>query len=259
MRTCYIASSRSHAFYAQAAKDVMLAAEDEVTRQRCMRIIEASGMDVSPLQDIASAVALTRDLLGMNCLSAIKAVLTALGIPMSDPSLNSVGLDLPSLKAAGFDVAAFVSCKYDWATIRRAGFSAAEVKAAGCNAASAIGAGYDLPSLKAAGFNAMTLKLAGCSFSALVLARFSAEELTEAGFSSEVQVFPLTFALHDVCRTLPPTSTNLLRLPKRSVSARFEKKNSAGLLRLLPRCGLLRSVAAFLFLLLFFLQLCLQA
>lgn len=197
MRTCYIAGSRSHAFNAQASKDVVLAAEDEVTRQRCMRIIEAAGTDASPLQNIASAMALTRDLLDMNCLSAIKAVLTALGVPMSDPSLNSVGLDLPSLKAAGFDAAAFVSCEYDWATIKRAGFSVAEVKAAGCNAASAIGAGYDLPSLKAGGFNATTLKLAGCSFSALVLARFSAEELTEAGFSSEVQVFhkPLLFMM----------------------------------------------------------------
>ena len=138
---------------------MVLSAADEVTRQHCMRIIEAASSGISsPLHGIASAEALTRNLLDMKSLSAINAVFVVLGIAMSDPRLKAVGFDLPSLKAAGFDAAAFKA------------------------------AGYDLPSLKAAGFSAAALKLAGCSFSALVLAGFSAAELTEAGFSSEVKV-----------------------------------------------------------------------
>jgi hypothetical protein len=147
----------------QAAKDVCLAAADDVTRQRCVRIIEAAsaGDAYSSLPDIASSAALTRGLLGMKSGAAVKAVLAALGVAMDHPSLKAVGYDLPSLKAAGFDLAAFRAAGCEWSTIRAAGFSAAEAKAAGCDLASAR-AVYDMSSLlvaygydavKAAGFD----------------------------------------------------------------------------------------------------------
>ena len=79
---------------------MVLAAADDVTRQRCMRIIQAASAGASPLQDMASAVALTRDLFGMQNLSAVNAVLAALG------RAAVKGLDVTSLKAAGFDAAA---------------------------------------------------------------------------------------------------------------------------------------------------------
>jgi hypothetical protein len=149
--------SISHTSPLQVAKDVVLAAADDVQRQRCMRIIQAASAGASsPLRDIASAAALTRDLFGMQNLSAVNAVLAALG--------NS------------------------WADVKKAGFTAAEAKAAGCDAASAMTAGHDLSSLKTAGYGAAALKSVGYAFSALVLAGFSAAELTEAGFSSEVKV-----------------------------------------------------------------------
>ena len=179
----------SHSPSIQSRKGMVLSAADEVTRQHCMRIIEAASSGISsPLHGIASAEALTRNLLDMKSLSAINAVFVVLGIAMSDPRLKAVGLDLPSLKAAGFDAAAFKAAGLDVSTMKIAGFTAAQVKTAGCDCLSAMGAGYDLPSLKAAGFSAAALKSAGCSFSALVLAGFSAAELTEAGFSSEVKV-----------------------------------------------------------------------
>ena len=71
---------------------MVLSAADEVTRQHCMRIIEAASSGISsPLQGIASAEALTRNLLDMKSLSAINAVFVVLGIAMSDPRLKAVG------------------------------------------------------------------------------------------------------------------------------------------------------------------------
>ena len=85
----------------QAAKDVCLAAADDVTRQRCVRIIEAAsaGGASSSLLDIASSAALTRGLLDMKSLSAVKAVLAALGVAMDHLSVKAAGFDLPSFKA----------------------------------------------------------------------------------------------------------------------------------------------------------------
>jgi intracellular multiplication protein IcmE len=170
----------------QAARDVVLAAADEITRQYCMRAIKAASagtISASPLKDIASAAALTRDLLDMKSLPAIKAVLAALGVAMSDACLKAVHFDSPSLKATGYDIAAFKAAGCSWADIRTAGFTAAEAKAAGCNAASAKAAGYDLPSLKAAGFDAASLKAAGCSLRELKGARFDIAALRAAGCS----------------------------------------------------------------------------
>ena len=151
----------------QAARDVCLAAADDATRQRCVRIIKAASVS-SSLLDIASSAALTRGLLDMKSLAAVKAVLAALGVAMDHPSLKAVGFDPPSLKAAGFDVAAFRAAGCDWSTIRTAGFSAAEAKAAGCDLASAQAAGYDPPSLvEAYGFDAV--EAAGCDVSCILV------------------------------------------------------------------------------------------
>ncbi len=76
-----------------------LAAADDATRQRCVRALQAASADSFSfsLQGIACAVALTRDLIGMQSLPAVNAVLAALG------KAAAKGLDAKSLKEAGFD------------------------------------------------------------------------------------------------------------------------------------------------------------
>ncbi len=141
-----------------------LAAADDATRQRCVRIIEAAsaGGASSSLPDIAASAALTPGLLTMRSLRAVNAVLAALGRPAVG------GLDAPSLKAVGFDLAAFRAVGCDWSAIRTAGFSAAEAKAAGCDLASAQAALFDLPSLVTAyGYDAV--KAAGCDVSRILV------------------------------------------------------------------------------------------
>ena len=91
----------------QGAKDVYLAAADDVTRQRCMRAIRAASAGASSLQDIASAAALTPGLRDMKSVAAVKAVIAALGIAFDHPSLKAAGCDPPSLKNGGCDAAAF--------------------------------------------------------------------------------------------------------------------------------------------------------
>ena len=88
----------------QAPRDVCLSAADDVTRQRCVRAIQAAsaGGGCSSLQDIASAVALTRDLIKMQSLPAVNAVLAALG------KAAAKGLDAKSLNDAGFDEAVLI-------------------------------------------------------------------------------------------------------------------------------------------------------
>jgi hypothetical protein len=145
-------------------KDVCLAAADDMTRQRCVRIIEAaSAGGATFLSDIASSVALTHCLLDLS-LAAVKAVLAALDVAMDHPSLKAVGFDLPSLKTAGFNAAAFRSTGCDWSSIRAAGFSAAEAKAAGCDLASAQAAGFNVILLVAA-YGYDEVAAAGCDFS----------------------------------------------------------------------------------------------
>ena len=107
----------------QAPKDVCLAAADDVTRQRCVRAIQAAsaGSFSSSLQDIASAVALTRDLIGMQSLPAVNAVLAALG------KAAAKGLDANSLKDAGFDLSSLVKAGFDAAALKGAGFSIRDI------------------------------------------------------------------------------------------------------------------------------------
>ncbi len=137
----------------------MLAAADDVTRQRCMRIIQAASAGASsPLQDMASAVALTRDLAGMQNLSAVNAVLSALG------RAAVKGLDVTSLKAAGFDAAACAAAGCSWTDVKTAGFTAAEAKAAGCDITCAKTAGYDVMSLMEV-FGYEAVAASGCDVS----------------------------------------------------------------------------------------------
>jgi hypothetical protein len=143
----------------QSQKGVVLAAADGVTRQRCMRIIQAASAGASsPLQDMASAAALTRDLAGMQNLSAVNAVLAALG------RAAVKGLDVTSLKAAGFDAAACAAAGCNWADVKTAGFTAAEFKAAGCDIASAKAAGHNAD-LIAEAFGIEAAVAAGCDVS----------------------------------------------------------------------------------------------
>ena len=122
----------------QAPKDVCLAAADDVTRQRCVRAIQAAsaGGGCSSLQDIASSVALTRDLIGMQSLPAVNAVLAALGKAaakgLDANSLKGAGFDCSSLVKAGFDLSSLVKAGFDAASLKGAGFSIRDITFAGC-------------------------------------------------------------------------------------------------------------------------------
>jgi hypothetical protein len=151
----------------QGAKDVCLAAADDVTRQRCMRIIQAASAGASSLQDIASAAALTPGLRDLKSVAAVKAVIAVLGVAFDHPSLKAAGCDLPSLKAAGHDAAAFRAAGCSWADVKKAGFTAAEARAAGCDVKSAQAVGYEIPSLlEAFGYDAVA---AGTDLSSCML------------------------------------------------------------------------------------------
>ena len=115
----------------QAPRDVCLAAADDVTRQRCVRAIQAAsaGGGCSSLQDIASSVAVSRDLIGMQSLPAVNAVLAALG--KDEAALKKAGFDLASLKGAGFDCSSLVKAGFDLSSLVKARFDAASLNGAG--------------------------------------------------------------------------------------------------------------------------------
>ncbi len=77
--------------------EIILAAEDEVSRQRCVGALRAAiyGDTGAFTNDIASAVAITPLLIGMRNLSAFNNVAVLLGRPTAS------GLDVNSLKQAG--------------------------------------------------------------------------------------------------------------------------------------------------------------
>lgn len=153
----------------QPARNLFLAASDDVTRQRCVRIIQAAStcsLSSHP-QEIAPAAALSSDLLGMKSVKAIKTVLSALNVPWSHAVLKAAGLDLHSLKAAGFSVGAFVYAGCNWEDVAALGFPLQEIKAAGCDIMTAKNAGYDELSLAAA-FGLDAAVAAGCDVSFLI-------------------------------------------------------------------------------------------
>ncbi len=153
----------------QAARHLFLAASDDVTRQRCVRIIQAASacsLSSHP-QDIAPAAALSSDLMSMKSVKAIKTILSALKISWSHPVVKAAGLDLQSLKAAGFSVGAFVYAGCNWEDVAALGFPLQEIKAAGCDIMTAKNAGYDELSLAAA-FGLDAAAAAGCDVSFLI-------------------------------------------------------------------------------------------
>jgi hypothetical protein len=159
-------------YFLQAPRDVCLAAADDATRQRCVRVLQAAsaGGASSSLHHIASAAALTEELLKMKSLPAIKAVLDALGVGMSDPCLKAAGFDLPSLKAAGFDAAAFKAAGFSCSDLKAAGFTLSDCRAAGfdLDPASAKSAGYDVFSL-IADFGYDAVASSGCDVSSILV------------------------------------------------------------------------------------------
>jgi hypothetical protein len=175
---CHVVSAVTDLLCVQAPRDVCLAAADDATRQRCVRVIQAAsaGGASSSLFHIASAAALTGELLKMKSLPAVNAVLAALG------KAKVKGLDVPSLKAAGFDAAACRAAGYDLSSLKAAGFDAAacraagfswsDLKAAGFTSSNCKAAGCDLPSLKAAGFVAVACGAAGYDLPSLNAAGF---------------------------------------------------------------------------------------
>jgi hypothetical protein len=138
--------SPTKAFGQSCAQDIFLAAADDVTRQHCIYLLQASskgGFSSSP-QNIASAAALNRTLVSMQSLSAVNAVLMALG------KATVTGLDPLSLKAAGFDIHTLRAFGCSWMDIKTVGFTAADVKTAGYDLTCAHSAGFDVLSLIAA-------------------------------------------------------------------------------------------------------------
>ena len=111
----------------QSQKDVCLAAADDTTRQRCVRALQAAsaGSFSSSIKDIASAVAVTRDLIGMQSLPAVNAVLASLG------KAAAKGLDAKSLKEAGLDAMELYGAGFDSTVFQTAGFSIREITFAG--------------------------------------------------------------------------------------------------------------------------------
>ncbi len=174
-----------------------LAAADDVTRQRCVRIIEAAsaGGASSSLPDIASSAALTPGLFMMQSLPAVNAVLAALGRPavinldlsslktsgFDFSTARAAGFDLKSLKAAGFDAAAFKSAGCDCVDLKMAGFTTKELKTQGFGFSAVRAAGFDLRSLRECGFDIEAFRTAGCDWAAIREAEFSMEEAKAAG------------------------------------------------------------------------------
>jgi len=106
---------------------VCLAATDDATRQRCVRALQAAsaGSFSSSPQGIACAVAVTRDLIGMQSLPAVNAVLAALG------KAAAKGLDAKSLKEAGLDAKELYGAGFDSTALKAAGFESSALQAAG--------------------------------------------------------------------------------------------------------------------------------
>ncbi len=92
--------SRKHVFCIQLVDgdSVFLAAEDEASQQRCVHALGAaiSGDSGAFMKDVASTVAFTRHLIGMQNLSTFNHVAALLG------KAAASGLDAKCLKQAGF-------------------------------------------------------------------------------------------------------------------------------------------------------------
>jgi hypothetical protein len=161
----------------QAPRDVCLAAGDDATRQRCVRVIQAAsaGGALSSMHHIASAAALTGELFKMKSLPAVNAVMAALG------KAEVGGLDVPSLKAAGIDAAACRAAGYNLPSLKAAGFDAAAFKAAGCSCSDLKTAGFTLSDCRATGFDLASAKSAGYDVLSLI-SDFGYDAVASAGY-----------------------------------------------------------------------------
>ncbi len=89
-------------------QSLFLAAADDETRQRCVRALQAatSRTMYTSMQELASAVAITPDLIGMRNMPAVNSVLVSLGKSATNgfdaKSLKVAGLTAKELRAAGF-------------------------------------------------------------------------------------------------------------------------------------------------------------
>ncbi len=151
-------------FCLQAPRDMCLAATDDVTRQRCVRVIQAAsaGGASSLLHHIASAAALTEELFKIKSLPAVNAVMAALG------KAEVGGLDVPSLKAAGFDAASYRASGYDLPSLKAAGFTLSDFRAAGFDPKYLQIAGYDVLSL-IVDFGYDAVASSGCDVSSILV------------------------------------------------------------------------------------------
>jgi hypothetical protein len=124
---------RSHFSLLQSSRDVFLAADDDITRQRCLQIMQiaCAGDTSSTLQSIASTAALTRNLFCLKSVAAITAVFAALRVDMNDSSLRAVNFDFSLLKEFQFEARDLRTVGFNCADLQDAGFNARELKAAG--------------------------------------------------------------------------------------------------------------------------------
>ncbi len=115
---------------------MVLAAADDVTRQRCFRIMQTACSDTisTTLQSIASSATLTRNLFCMKNATAVTAVLLALRVGTNEPSLAAVNFNFALLKEFQFEAL----------DLKAAGFIAADLQAAGFNSRELKAAGYDV-------------------------------------------------------------------------------------------------------------------
>lgn len=123
----------NHTPLLQSSRDVFLAADDDITRQRCLQIMQiaCAGNTSSTLQSIASTAALTRNLFCLKSVAAISAVLAALRVDMTDSSLRAVNFDFSLLKEFHFEARELRAVGFNCADLQDAGFNARELKAAG--------------------------------------------------------------------------------------------------------------------------------
>jgi hypothetical protein len=120
----------------QAPRDLFLAADDVVTRNLCLRIMQTacSGNISTTLHCIASSAALTPELFRMKSATAVRAVLAAL----------RVGMNELSFEAIDFNVAMFKEFQFEAHDLRAAGVSLADMQAAGFSVKELKTAGYDV-------------------------------------------------------------------------------------------------------------------
>jgi hypothetical protein len=185
--------SLSKTFVVSQSKMLRLAASDDVTRKRCIRVIQAASSSCrsSSPHSIATEVAMSRELFRMKSITAVKSVLAALGVTLDKNFLTSIKFDFSLLKEFEYDPSELLSSGFDLSCLKAANFTAQELQGLAHQAFSFKEAGfsakelneiYDLPSLIDAGYSVSELKTAGFTKMQLTLAGLSEQQLQD-GFS----------------------------------------------------------------------------